>query len=288
MYYVLCTGTNHIPNTDIPTLTPTHPHTLHPLCTLVLVHSNTHRYLQNIVENRRDPDYLIHMFTPEQIKKYKLNRAELDTFQLTFMELDVECRGWLGLNELKLLMVVMGEKFDREEILELLDEYDLDRSGGLDFMEFVILMKSLTSTGWTKVYMSMKRDVIGKSWINFLTRGKREDAQVPAQKLKKGEGRKLELAFRAHEQMAVKRETEKRWREMGVSVSTYRLPPLITDFPQANGHSLHHKSVMSVSDLGSNTRDGESKGGGSRWGGSASPSFSGKFTDAGGKDGGTW
>ncbi|KAJ1413919.1 hypothetical protein B484DRAFT_308587, partial [Ochromonadaceae sp. CCMP2298] len=54
--------------------------------------------------------------------------------------LDATCSGTLGTDELKLLMVVMGEKFDKEEIVELLEEYDMDKSGDLDFMEFVIMM----------------------------------------------------------------------------------------------------------------------------------------------------
>ena len=98
-------------------------------------------FLQMIVENRRDQDYLKSMFTKREIKEMELTDDELDDYQLTFMELDAECKKFLGLDELKLLMVLMGERMDKEELQELLDQYDEDKSGNLDFKEFVVMMK---------------------------------------------------------------------------------------------------------------------------------------------------
>jgi hypothetical protein len=100
-------------------------------------------YLQTIVENRREQNYLIRMFSAEEIEELHCSQEELESYQLTFMQLDVDCAGTLDVDELKLLMVLMGEEMDKEEIKELLDEYDSDKSGNLDFKEFVMMMK-----GW--------------------------------------------------------------------------------------------------------------------------------------------
>jgi hypothetical protein len=197
-------------------------------------------YLQTIVENRRDQNYLINMFTQEDIKLLNLTYAELETFQNTFMEIDAECSGTLDIDELKLLMVLMGEKMDKDEIVELLEEYDTDRSGNLDFKEFVIMMKGWSTrfgTGLRKTYnISTKRGPIGKSrreWGLWWNRDKLEAAKVAEAKekrLRKSEAsRELDVQFRGHEQLALKRETEIRLREIGFSRSrnySGKLPPI--------------------------------------------------------------
>lgn len=187
-------------------------------------------FLQTIVENRRDQDYLINMFSEEEVDELKLTKAELEKFQLTFMELDAECRGALEADELKLLMVLMGERMDKEEIRELLEEYDTDHSGGLDFKEFVVMMKGWNTRfgkGVTRLYnQSTKRGAIGKSrraWRNWWSKDLLEEAQVQAAKErnmnKKEETKELELMHLGHEQMRLRRENEMRLRAQGYSVS---------------------------------------------------------------------
>lgn len=87
------------------------------------------------------------------------------------MELDAQCCGTLDIDELKLLMVLMGEKMDQDELKELLDEYDTDKSGTLDFKEFVIMMKGWNTRfgrGLTRLYnVTMKRGHIGKATREF-------------------------------------------------------------------------------------------------------------------------
>ena len=187
-------------------------------------------FLQTIVENRRDQDYLINLFTEEEVKERNLTKEELEKFQLTFMELDAECRGSLDVDELKLLMVLMGERMDKEEIQELLEEYDTDNSGNLDFKEFVIMMKGWNTrfgTGMKKLYNeSTKRGAIGKSiraWKRWWTKDLLEEAQVKAAKerllSKKDQSREMELKYLTHEQMRLKREQELERRQLGYSFS---------------------------------------------------------------------
>ena len=87
------------------------------------------------------------------------------------MELDAQCCGTLDIDELKLLMVLMGEKMDQDELKELLDEYDTDKSGTLDFKEFVIMMKGWNTrfgSGLARLYnVATKRGHIGKAAREF-------------------------------------------------------------------------------------------------------------------------
>lgn len=133
-------------------------------------------FLQIVVDNRRAQDYLINQFNAQDLDDLALTKEDLVEYQNTFMEIDVDCSGTLSADELKMLMVVMGEEMDREELQELLEEYDTDKSGELDFREFVIMMKGWNTrfgTGFTRwVNITTKRGPIGKSirtfkrWLN--------------------------------------------------------------------------------------------------------------------------
>jgi hypothetical protein len=101
-------------------------------------------FLTAMVENRRDQHYLLEMF-PAYTAVMEANHItadELESYEHTFYELDPECRGVLGLTELKMLGVMLGEKFDKEELEELLVRHDTDQSGSLDFLEFIVMMQS--------------------------------------------------------------------------------------------------------------------------------------------------
>jgi len=199
-------------------------------------------YLQAIVENRRDQDYLIKQFSQEEIDSYKLTREELEQYQNTFMEIDLECGGSLDVDELKLLMVLMGEKMDKDEIQELLEQYDTDKSGNLDFKEFVVMMKGWNSrfgTGVVKMWnVSTKRGAIGKSrrlFSKWWNKNNLEDAMVQQAKEKRNQekqaSRDLELQFLDHEQLMDKRATAMKLRDLGFGRSrnydpNTRLPPV--------------------------------------------------------------
>jgi hypothetical protein len=98
--------------------------------------------LQLILDNRREMKYLLENFNTDVQKQENITDEELEKFQLTFMELDYDCNGNLALDEIKVLMVVMGEKMDEEEIQLLFNEYDEDASGELSFEEFCVMMKN--------------------------------------------------------------------------------------------------------------------------------------------------
>ena len=90
-------------------------------------------YLQDIVDNRRNEHYLLKSISEDELESLQVTPEEMSSYENTFMELDMDCSGSLGLDEMKMLMVMLGEKFDKDELQDLLEEYDTDRSGELEF-----------------------------------------------------------------------------------------------------------------------------------------------------------
>lgn len=201
-------------------------------------------YLQIIVDNRREQDYLIKQFNEDEIKDMNLTYQELQYYQNLFMEIDAECLGYLGEDELKMLVVLKGEKLDKEEIRELIRKYDLDKSGTLVFKEFVYMMKQWDvefGTGLTRfVNETIKRGAIGKSvkalnkWWNRTNIERGQVLQAKELRLReKEDNRNLELQFQDHERFTMKRNDAIRRRELGLEYSdTYGLLPPVRPYVQ--------------------------------------------------------
>lgn len=197
-------------------------------------------YLQIIVDNRREYDYLIRQFSDEELKQLGLNYDDLVLLQNLFMSLDAECTGVLGIDELKMLVILKGEVMDKAELDALLAEYDSDKSGAVDFKEFVRMMQSWDGrfgSGLQKFYNeAIRRGPIGKSlaaFSNWWNRDNYESGQVEVARQKKIQAkqgdRKLELRFSNDELIKEKRERAKLARDMGLVYSeNYKkaLPPI--------------------------------------------------------------
>ena len=63
--------------------------------------------MQLVVENRRDEHYLIKSLSEEEINEIGVTQEELASYENTFMELDMDCSGTLGIDEMKMLMVML-------------------------------------------------------------------------------------------------------------------------------------------------------------------------------------
>lgn len=181
-------------------------------------------YLQQAVGHRQSQDYLINQFSKDELDALQLEREELVKLQNTFMEVDLDCSGTLSLDELKMLMVVLGEVMDKDELQELLEEYDSDQSGELDFKEFVIMMKGWDTrfgSGLTKLYnQSIKRGPIGKfsrSFKKWWNRDRLEEAMVQEAKerrlAEKNQKSEMKLAFSQTDRLAKQREIALQLRE---------------------------------------------------------------------------
>lgn len=186
-------------------------------------------YLQDIVEHRRDQSYLREMLTAQDIIDLELSEEDLDNYEDTFMELDADCGGTLDVDELKILVVLMGEKMDKEEVNDLLDQYDTDKYGSLDFREFVIMMKGWNTRFGTglrkKINLLIKRGPIAKfrrefnAWWN---RDKIEAAQVALARekrlLEKENSKEVQMKYFVHDQLKEKRRKERKKKELGIWV----------------------------------------------------------------------
>jgi len=78
----------------------------------------------------RVPDWLKNEFT----------KQELDMFRNQFMIIDVDKGGAIDAYELQELTESLGNRLNYDEALNLIADFDLDRSGTIDFGEFLTLM----------------------------------------------------------------------------------------------------------------------------------------------------
>lgn len=176
-------------------------------------------YLQRIVENRRDQHYLLEQLEADDYEELNATDEEIDSYENTFMELDFNCAGELGLDEMKMLMVMMGEEFDEEELVEILNRWDADGSGALDFAEFVHMMKGWSTqfgTGMDKmVNEAFQRGAVGKArrdfnrWWNKDAIEKEQIAKIKAKKqAEEDERQALAAEFWDHEKIRLQREQQ--------------------------------------------------------------------------------
>ena len=61
-------------------------------------------------------------------------------------------------------IIIITTTTDKEEVNDLLNQYDTDKSGSLDFKEFVIMMKGTIITIAILVLMTIITTTITKGW----------------------------------------------------------------------------------------------------------------------------
>ena len=176
-------------------------------------------YLQHILKNRREHHYLLEQFSPGEVDELAISAEELQAYQTTFMLLDVSALGYLEMDELKVIMVIMGEKLDAEEMQLLLDEYDTEKTGRLNFKQFSLMMKGWKTrfgTGATKVYNeTLQRGAIGKgrrafsAWWNKDKIAKAEIEKLKADRAAEKEKRQKQMEkYMGGEKIRKQRELE--------------------------------------------------------------------------------
>jgi hypothetical protein len=137
---------------------------------------------------------LLDKISPEELAALNLTPKELESYENTFMELDFDLGGTLDKDEFKVLMIMMGEKLDKDELEEAYEAADLNKDGFIDFREFVVMMigwKNRFGTGAVadKLYNKLtKHGTIGKArkaFANWWERDRIEKEQIEAVKAKK-------------------------------------------------------------------------------------------------------
>jgi len=135
------------------------------------------------------------------------------------MLLDVSAVGYLEMDELKVIMVIMGERLDAEEMQLLLDEYDEEKTGRLNFKQFSKMMKGWKTrfgSGATKIYNeTFQRGAIGKGrrafekWWNRDKLAKQEIEKLKAAKAAEKEKRQQQMEkYMGDEKLRKQRELE--------------------------------------------------------------------------------
>ena len=194
-------------------------------------------YLRAIIENRREMRYLLEDFSEETQIEQNISEEELESFQNTFMLLDFDCNGTLALDEIKVLMVLMGEKMDEEEIVLLFNEYDEDKSGEMSFTEFCVMMKNWRTrfgVGVAKVYNeAFKRGAIGKgrrafsNWLNKDELDRQEIAKIKDEKAKaEAEKQSMMEKHMGAEKLRVQRELERKLQQQRLLEEGNALPAI--------------------------------------------------------------
>ena len=74
-------------------------------------------------------------------KKYSDNNAE-DEIREAFRVFDSDGNGFINRQELRAVMMNLGEKLNEEEIECLIDDVDIDGDGQINYEEFYIMMTS--------------------------------------------------------------------------------------------------------------------------------------------------
>ena len=124
-------------------------------------------YLQLIVENRRDQEYLLDQLDEEDWINYGMSKDDMRPYQETFQELDPMCKGFLDIDELKVVMVTLGYLLDEDELQEILDKYAKATGGFLNFREFMYMIidwNTRFGSGMNKVYnTTLQRGPIGRA-----------------------------------------------------------------------------------------------------------------------------
>jgi len=176
-------------------------------------------YLQHILKNRRSQRYLLEQFHSGELEELSVTAEELESYQTTFMLLDVNAIGYLEMDELKVIMVIMGEKLDAEEMQLLLDEFDTEKTGKLNFKQFALMMKGWKSRfgqGVNKVYNeTFQRGAIGKgrrafsAWWNKDKIAKAEIDKLKADRAAEKERRQKQMEkYMGNEKIRKQRELE--------------------------------------------------------------------------------
>ncbi|KAG0270517.1 hypothetical protein DFQ27_005595 [Actinomortierella ambigua] len=68
---------------------------------------------------------------------------EIQDFRESFLVFDKDDSGAISKQELRSLLKTIGEKINHQELEQKFNEYDSDKSGLIDFNEFLVLIKRL-------------------------------------------------------------------------------------------------------------------------------------------------
>lgn len=98
-------------------------------------------YLLQMVDNRREQDYLLEHIDKDDLKRLGVTRKSIQPYVDIFMELDTKCRALLDIDGLKLVMISIGKEVEEDLLMAAFNKYDKDGSGSISFDEFIFMME---------------------------------------------------------------------------------------------------------------------------------------------------
>lgn len=155
-------------------------------------------------EKARRRDYAL----LEKVKRM-FSRAELLQFQQTFQSIDKDASGSIDLDELDTMFQEMGVFLPANQLARLMEEVDVDRSGTIEFNEFLLVMKKVKEG---------KLSGLGGVFVRAALKGKVLDALSAAREAIFGMSRKkrrmleeLEKERRAKQDQEAYEQREMEW-----------------------------------------------------------------------------
>ena len=79
--------------------------------------------------------------------KQQFTEEQLEHYQRSFRELDVDDSGTVDVDEFSALFKKLGMKMSKREVRTIISEVDVDNSGEIEFNEFLLVMKHLSDGG---------------------------------------------------------------------------------------------------------------------------------------------
>ena len=95
-----------------------------------------------VIDKRKERDYSVLKSIKEQF-----TTEELDHYQMSFRELDVDKSGTIDTDEFHALFKKIGMKMSKSQVRKIISEVDVDNSGEIEFNEFLLVMKHLSEGG---------------------------------------------------------------------------------------------------------------------------------------------
>ena len=76
-------------------------------------------------------------------REINIPEEEIEEYRLAFDMVDKDGSGCINVKEFKKMLKNLGQKMTTEEVEELIHKYDTDKSGEIDFNEYISYMKKI-------------------------------------------------------------------------------------------------------------------------------------------------
>ncbi len=108
-------------------------HTMHELRDLI-------EKVRTDKDEKIDPLKELFRYELPQWLREEFKASEILLYEHHFSLIDVDNGGSIDVDELQALIVAFGSKISREDAQNVLNEYDMDGGGTIDFVEFMVLV----------------------------------------------------------------------------------------------------------------------------------------------------